>query len=92
LADGVLLADCHQDELTQNAVGAIRQLHGTARVRVGCSQLSACDLRMLKDSAKVLDTDDDVHLVLNTDVVKFVHLNRNVCVERLFENGWPNVN
>ena len=43
---------------------------------------------MLEDGAEVLDADDDVKLVLDFDVIKLVHLDRNISVEGLFENSW----
>jgi hypothetical protein len=43
---------------------------------------------MLEDGAEVLDADDDVKLVLDFNVIKLVHLDRNISVEGLFENSW----
>lgn len=42
---------------------------------------------MLKNGAEVLDADDDVKLVLDLDMIKLVHLDRNVSVEGLFEDS-----
>lgn len=42
---------------------------------------------MLKNSPEVLYWDDGVQFVLNLDFVKLIHLNRNRCVQRLFQNS-----
>ncbi len=43
---------------------------------------------MLEDGAEVFDTDDDVKLVLDFNIIKLVHLDRNISVEGLFEDSW----
>lgn len=42
---------------------------------------------MLEDGAKVLDADNDVEFVLDLDIVELVHLDRDVGVKGLFEDG-----
>jgi hypothetical protein len=46
---------------------------------------------MLENGAKVLDADDDVKFVLDFDIIKLVHLYRNVSVEGLFEHSYVSV-
>lgn len=43
---------------------------------------------MLQDGSKIFDADDNMELVLDFDIIKFVHLNRNVSVEGLLENSY----
>jgi hypothetical protein len=40
---------------------------------------------MLENGAEVLDADNDVKLILNFNIIKLVHLDRNISVEGLFE-------
>lgn len=88
LSHGVLLAHRHEDELAEDSVGVVGELHGASGDRVGGRQRSAGHLGMLENGAKVLDADDDMQLVLDFNIVKFIHLDRNVRVKGLLEDGW----
>lgn len=88
LAHGVLLSDRHEDELAQDALAVVRELHGASGVGIGSDQLSADDLGMLEDGAEVLDADDDVELVLDLNLVKLLHLDGDVGVQRLLQNSF----
>lgn len=88
LGDGILFSNRHEDELTQDTVRTIRQLHRSSGLRVVGCELSAGYLGVLEDRTEILDTNNDVKLVLHLNVVKLGHFHRNVGVKRLLEDSF----